>query len=329
MRILITGGTGFLGSHIVKILSSYYSTSEINLLIRNEQKAKEWVKNGINCVKGDITKRSSVDLVMSKINPDIIIHSAGLVDDWSPLDDLFEVNVTGTQNLIQSLIEINPKAFFIHISSSGVYPRKPNLHIPEEHPYGPYANYHKSKHAAELIVKKEMEEIDISIIRPPNIIGIRDTTHMLKICKSIKNGKFPLISDGKAIMTWVSATDVAEAIHLIIKKRAVSKGEVFNVNSFEISVKDFYEIISDEMNLVREPKRYPYFLAYSVGLLGEIVNKIKRKPFTLSRYRVLKFSKNRLFDDTKIRKKLGYQPKSTAKKSIKETVNWLQQNGLI
>lgn len=331
MRFLVTGGTGFVGSHIVDALEKHFPPSSISLLVRDQIRANARSEAGLMVFQGDITSPKSLIHVMKGFHPNYIIHVAALADDWAPLSKLMAVNAQGTQNIIDAMVQSSTADFLIHISSSGVYPRKTSIHLAEDTPYGPYGNYHKSKVAAEKIIIAAMEErlINATILRPPNVMGIRDFTHMAKICQAIKNRKFPIINEGKAVQTWIDAEDLAHAVILTINLREKSEGKIYNVKSFEVSVKGLYDQIVSKLNVSKPPKTYPYYLAYFGGFVAEIIGKIKRKPSTLNRYRVIKFAKDRLFDDTKIRSELGYQPKASAEVTITNTVEWLQKEGII
>ncbi|MFX0174362.1 MAG: NAD-dependent epimerase/dehydratase family protein [Candidatus Hodarchaeota archaeon] len=331
MRIFVTGGTGFVGSHIVDALVKNYPISDLGLLVRDEQKVDASIRSEINIFKGDITNSAFLNESITSFDPGVIVHSAALADDWAPSSLLMEVNAQGTQNIINAMVQNKSMNYLIHVSSTGVYPRVEGVYIPENFSFGPYGNYHKSKLVAEKSVKEAMEKelIRATIIRPPNVMGIRDLTHMARICQAIKNGKFPMIRNGQACQTWVAAPDLAEAIIRIIKQPEKANGQIYNVKSFEITVKELYNQVSRKMGINNPPKNYPYILAFSVGLISEIVGKFKRKRPTLNRYRVIKFAKDRLFDDSKIRLELGFEPKASAKETIEQTVEWLQEEHII
>ena len=331
MKIMVTGGTGFVGSHIVDALEEKYSGSDILLIVRDLAKAEHRIRAGLAVQQGDITDKPSLDRAITDFHPDVVIHAAALADDWAPLSQLMEVNAQGTLNVIEAITQLESPPFLIHISSSSVYPRVASIYISEETPYGPYGNYHKSKAAAEKIVKDAIEKrvIEASIIRPPNVMGSRDYTHMAKISNAMKNGKFPMIRNGKAVQTWVAAEDLAQAVMLIISQQNKAKNQIYNVKSFEITVRDLYDQIASKLAITKPPKSYPYILAYSVGFLSEILGKLRGKRSTLNRYRVIKFARDRLFDDTKIRSELGYEPKWSAEETITKTVDWLQKEGIV
>ncbi|MFX1515184.1 MAG: NAD-dependent epimerase/dehydratase family protein [Promethearchaeota archaeon] len=331
MKFMVTGSSGFVGSHIVDALENQFSPSDISLIVRDPMKVNTRVESGMTVFKADITDPESISHVLRTFTPNVIIHAAALPDDWASFTTLMEVNAQGTKNIIDAMVQSDTTDTLIHISSSGVYPRKTGTHIAEDTPYGPFGDYHKSKVAAEKCVKAAIEKrlIKGTILRPPNVMGIRDFTHMARICQAIKNRKFPIISKGKAIQTWVAAEDLANAVILAINSQEKANGQIYNVKSFEISVKELYDYIVSKITVSEPPKNYPYFLAYIGGFVSEIIGKLKGKPTTLNRYRVIKFGKDRLFDDSKIRLELGYQPKASAEATITETVEWLLKEEIV
>ncbi|MHA1974271.1 MAG: NAD-dependent epimerase/dehydratase family protein [Candidatus Hodarchaeales archaeon] len=329
MKILVTGGTGFVGSHIIDALEKKYSPRDLIMFVRNREKAIERLNRGLTIVEGDVTIFEEVRKVVQGFQPKVVVHAAALANDWAPLEELMQVNAKGTLNIVNAMEKVSD-SFLVYISSSGVYPRVEGMYINEETNYGPIGNYQWSKVEAEKYVRKAIDNRKIrgSIIRPPNVMGARDYTHMVKIVKAIREGKFPLIRKGKAIQTWVAVEDLALAVILLIQNKEKINGKIYNIKSFEITVKNLLDLICKELDITVSYKEYPYWLAYTVGFMSEILAKIKREPATLNRYRVIKFAKDRLFDDSKIRQELGYQPEVTAEISVRNTIEWIQNNNL-
>jgi nucleoside-diphosphate-sugar epimerase len=332
LRLLLTGGTGFVGSNIVDALLKEETNVEIGLLIRDSSKLPQFKlteNSQIKVYTGDITNQESLENAMN-FNPTAVIHAAALVDDWAPLNKLMEVNVQGTQNLINAIVSKASSCFLVHVSSTGVYPRITSV-ITEETSLSPFEKYHQSKLESEKVVINAVinNSLAATILRPPNVMGLRDTTHMAKICQAIQEGKFPLINSGKALQTWLGGEDLAQATILALRHREIAAGKIYNLKSFEISVKNLYDLIANKLKVSVAPKNYNYYLAYSIGVISEIIGKLRSKPSTLNRYRVLKFARDRQFDDSLIREELGYLPKCTAEETILKTVDWLLDAGIV
>ncbi|MFX0207513.1 MAG: NAD-dependent epimerase/dehydratase family protein [Candidatus Hodarchaeota archaeon] len=334
MMIFITGATGFIGSHIVDhIAKTQRDLSQVTLLVRDPKKVVEYEQLGAKIFCGDITDVKSCIIAISSSLPDVVIHSAALTSDWAPFHELVAVNVLGTQNIVNAIKKIKSPPFLLYLSSSGVYGRikhPETTYIREDTPLNPKANYQKSKAIAERHIRKEIAQgtLKATILRPPNVIGPRDFTQFYKIYQAVKTGKFPLISGGKAIQTWVDVEDLVRTIFLIIKKQDIAVGQIYNVKSFEITIRDFYDQIATKINILRQPKSYSFRTAYFAAFLSETVAKFRRKSSTLNRYRVIKFSKDRRIDDSKIRRELGYVPQVDATLSFDKVITWLKNEGL-
>ncbi|MFX0115898.1 MAG: NAD-dependent epimerase/dehydratase family protein [Candidatus Hodarchaeota archaeon] len=336
MKYFITGATGFIGSHIVEYIASKNNEtlSNVALFVRNPQKVKEYEKIGAIIFSGDIAELDSVTEAMSAFQPDAVIHAAALTDDWASLDELKKVNVTGTQNIIDAIKSLKAKneVFLIYLSSSGVYGKisqPETTYITEETPFKASANYQKSKLMAEELVRGETvkKTLKAATIRPPCVMGPRDLTQSYKIYQAIKMGKFPLIDGGKAIMTWVDVQDLVEAIFLTIEQQDVTNGQAYNIRSFEVSVKELFDAFAANIDNIKPPKTYSYRLAYAAAWISEVIGKVRQKPSSLNRYRVVKFGKSRLFDASKIGE-LGFSPKIDKKTAIKRTLQWINAEGL-
>lgn len=330
LKFLVTGGTGFVGSHIVVLLNKGNPDTNIALLIRDKDKIKYHRNRNFVILEGDLTDKDSLMSAM-KFEPNVVVHAAALADDWASLDSLMKVNAIGTRNLIEASLSLNPPPFFVHISSSGVYKRQEGAFLNEQSEILPQGNYQKSKLAAEKYVQEAIlkDGLKAVILRPPNVMGERDYTHMTKIVKAIIDGKFPLLRGGKARHSWVAAQDLAEVVRLSTEKQEVSNRQVYNFYSFIITVKELYEEVEHNLQRNIPPKTYPYILAYLAGVFGEIKGKVFKKPSTLNRYRVLKFATDRLYDDSKVRAELGFQPAFNAEQTISQTLKWLLEENLV
>ncbi|MFX1514227.1 MAG: NAD-dependent epimerase/dehydratase family protein [Promethearchaeota archaeon] len=330
MKMFITGATGFIGSNLVDyVMKNREDLSQLTLFVRDSTKAAKYEQQGARVLYGDITDLNSLISAMSTALPDVVIHTAALTNDWAPFSELKKVNVLGTENVVKAIKKIKTNPFLLHFSSSGVYGRiqKPETTIiNEDTPLNPKANYQKSKALAEQIIHKEMTHgtLRTTILRPPNVIGPRDFTQFYKIYQAIKSEKFPLIDNGKAIQTWVDVDDLIRAIFLICENQDIAAGKIYNVKSFEITVKELYDLIAAKVNVSQEPKSYSFQFAYIVAILSEMIAKIRRKSSTFNRYRVIKFAKNRMIDDGKIRHELGFSPQVNKLDSLERTINWIK-----
>lgn len=213
MKVLITGGAGFLGMHLANFLDK--KGFQTTLLDINDYDKKEYPRES-QFITGDIRNRDEVDRAVK--GADIIIHAAAALPLWKK-EDIFEVNVGGTKNLLGAALKHKVKQF-IYISSTAVYG------IPKKHPVyekdpligvGPYG---ESKIEAEKLCNLYRKRgLVVTVVRPKTFVG----THRLGVFEIlfdwVKDGKkIPVIGSGKNRYQLLDVDDLTEAIYLFIAR---------------------------------------------------------------------------------------------------------------
>lgn len=215
MKILVTGATGFVGSHLCDSLSRL--GHEVYALVRNPKKAKEFSVPGTH-VRGDL---SQFDWVQS-LPPDLdaVVHTAGLVHSFHE-SDFLNTNAEATKNLIAALEHYKQLKFLLVSSQAAAGPAT------KESPANEEANaavsaYGRSKLKAEAYVKAKAQSWQVSIVRPPMVIGPRDPA-MLDIFKMVKSGLVisPAAAPQHKTYSYVCAFDLVEFIHHILHHNLV------------------------------------------------------------------------------------------------------------
>jgi len=319
LNILVTGATGFLGSHIVdELLTNDY---QVNALARRtsntsylQSLAKVKIING-NLLQIDSLKKAFTDI-------DLLLHNASVVDEWAPYKYFYENNVQGTQNVLDTVLKSSISKI-VYTSSADIYSYS-STEISEEHPRKPRSRYHKSKIAAENLIDSysELYGLKVTKIRPPGIIGPRNNYMAESVLNGISREQITLIGSGEQIQSYVDPRDVATCIRLALEHENAS-GETFNVKSFNASVKEYW--LSAATHLKKEISfiHYPYTIAYSFGALSEFFGKITRKKTTprATRFRVNYFGKQHIITDSKVKKMLNYEPKFNLQRSMGEMLD--------
>lgn len=223
MRVMITGGTGFIGYHAaLRLLDSGH---EVCLLVRSLDKAHGLFgeRNNLQCVKGDINDRDSLRRALR--NCDAMIHSAAVVStSGSDAQSVYRINTEGTKAVMEVSLEKELQSI-IHVSSvTALYDRKAKK-LDENSPPGPEggrSGYGKSKIAIEKYVRSLQDEgAPISIIYPGAVIGPDDPglTEPHKGILSLMLGVAPSMPTGNQ---YIDVRDVAEAIYKILETRPES-----------------------------------------------------------------------------------------------------------
>jgi len=169
MKVLITGGSGFSGVPMIEFLSAQ---KDIRLTCFGRKAPDHFTSTqNISWVEGDILVPDKMAEAISAVNPDAVIHLAGL--NHGSLQEMHRTNVTGTQNILDATLKINPDCRFLVISSSAVYGYAGNAPIPETRTLQPLSEYGISKAAQDALCQTyyKTKKCQVAVARPFNLIG--------------------------------------------------------------------------------------------------------------------------------------------------------------
>ncbi|MHA1640915.1 MAG: NAD-dependent epimerase/dehydratase family protein [Candidatus Heimdallarchaeota archaeon] len=336
MKVLITGGTGFVGGKLIEELVAErekwgIKKEEIYALVRETSHIDHLKKLGINLIQGDLTDKPSLQEAVK--GKELLFHLGAVVLDQSDPKMLQKVNVEGTKNLVEAFKSEPEARKFVFISTWGVYgykvKSKPML---ETHPLNPTNDYHKSKVAAEQVLKTVLSgtAINLAIVRLPMILGPGDTLTTPRVIQAFFDKKVKMIGNGKNLFSAVHVKDAAQAI-LTVGFKIKGRFKIYNVKSFDISQKDYWAAHMKEINYTDKINMFPKWLAMLYAWTKEVGAKIKGqgKP-TLSRHRVMRYGNTRILDITQIQKDFQWKPEFTdGIKVIQDTVQWLIENDFV
>ncbi len=229
-NILITGGAGFLGLHLA--LEGYRRASVKKLLLADiaEYERQEYPKKNVLLLKADVRDKALMGEYIRQV--DFVVHSAAALPLWRK-DEIFSVNVQGTQRMLELSLKNKIKRF-IYISSTAVYG------VPEKHPIveddplvgvGPYG---ESKIQAEKLCFSYMRKgLPVTIVRPKTFVGPYRLGVFEILFDWVHDGKkIPVIGSGENRYQLLDVADLVEAIYLFLEKpRRRSFDDVFNIGA--------------------------------------------------------------------------------------------------
>ena len=308
-KIFITGGAGFIGSHISEEIFKTFKKSKIIIFDKltyagNKKYIKNIIKSSrVKFVKGDIKNYNSYTKLLKDVDLAINVAAESHVDNSFTNPISFTLtNTVGAHTFILNCIN-NKVNKIIQISSDEVYGEKLRGKCNEKQKIDPTNPYSASKAAAEVIINshKFSYKKEIITVRGNNVYGVRQFPEKLiprSIISLLRNKKIPLHGNGKNIRYYLSAKDFARATCLLIKKK--NKG-IYNVGSEES-----YSNIQVAKKICEILKKNP----------KKFIKYVKDRPYNDRRYSI---------SIDKIRK-IGWKPKNQLLEDLPEIVNWYKKN---
>ena len=306
-RILVTGGAGFIGSEVVSQLIK--KNSMVTVLDNFSFGKKQYLpkKKNLKIIEGDITDEKVVSRAVK--DQEFVIHLAALPfipDSFYYPADFFNVNTTGSVNLLWKSIQSKTVTRFVHISTSEVYGTAQHTPMDENHPTAPHSTYAVSKLAGDRVAFTLHKEngFPVVIIRPFNSYGPQYTQPYIipEIMNQLLIGnKELMLGNINATRDFTYVSDTADAIiRSLDSKKAI--GEIINVGSGnEISIKD---------------------LAFKISKVAKKKIKIgydesRERPFDVNRL---------ICDNKKALRLLGWKPKINMDQGLKKLFQWAINN---
>jgi UDP-glucose 4-epimerase len=259
-RVLVTGGAGFIGSHLVDgLMSGGFDVVVLDDLSsgRRENLSVHFGKSNFCLVEGDVKDKADVEKALEGVN--VVFHLAAIVSvDFSVKNPLLvnEVNVDGTLNVLRESLNAGVKRF-VYASSCAVYGEPVYLPVNEEHPAKPMSPYGVSKLAAEHYCRVfyEVYGLETVCLRFFNVFGSRQVIGpysgvIVNFINRLKRGRQPIIyGDGEQTRDFVFVKDVADAcLRAMSRKNCV--GEAINVGTgVEVSINTLANVSAELFNL--------------------------------------------------------------------------------
>jgi len=230
MKIVVTGGAGFLGYHIAQKINRITNFSDCVFFDIAEFEKNEYDKE-IKCIYGDVRDKKQMDEMMKGV--DVVIHCAAALPLWKK-EDIYETNIDGTRNVLESSLKNNVNRV-IHISSTAVY-GVPDVHpLYETHPRHGVGPYGESKVKAEEICEEYRKKgLPVSILRPKSFIGTARLGVFQILYDWVESGvKIPIIGNGKNRYQLFEVEDLVDAILLASTLPLEKTNDTFNVGAKE------------------------------------------------------------------------------------------------
>ncbi len=311
MRILITGGSGFIGTVLVGNLKN----EGHDVVIYDKVKSSKFPDD---CIVADVRDHDKLKQSLKDI--DVIYHlAAEHRDDVTPISLYYDVNVGGAKNLIEAA-SLNQVKKIIFTSSVAVYALNSN-DPNEESPVKPFNDYGKSKYEAERLFNDWLaknKEHSLIMLRFSVVFGENNRGNVYNLINTINQGMFYMVGKGENKKSMSYVQNIAD---FLVYSLTIKNGVYNYADKPDLYTNELISFIRKDLGKESKTKIYiPYIFGLFAGFCFDVLANITKKKFPISVIRVKKFCATTTVDAEKV-KQSGFGPKHSLEEGIKRTIN--------
>lgn len=327
-EILVTGGNGFVGRHLVSALQE--RGDDVRVLALPSEETSWLESRGVAVYRGDVRKPET--LVAPVLGVHGVVHLAAMMDVWRPMDHYWAVNVTGAENVCRAALAAGVHRL-VHMSSSSVYGMALGRPADEGFPLTPFHDpYPVTKAEGDKAVQRMHAEegLPAVIVRPDQIFGPGDHLHFAHMADGLHAGRGVIVGSGSNAVPFIYITDAVQGLLLgLDEPRAV--GQIYNIaNDQPLTQQELLQAIAHEIG-ARPPRLHlPYRALYTAGYAAErfatLTGSTHRPPVT--RLGVAFIGTDNRHAIGKARRELGYEPRVPLRDGIRRAATWYLNRGV-
>lgn len=331
MKILITGGSGFLGRHLIKALQD---AGYADLRTLNRSACEDLREQGVEVVQGDVSDYSCVEKAVQGC--EVVFHVAAKAGVWGSYKSYYKANVVGTENVVRACYKCGITKLIYTSSPSVVFNGNSLCNVTEQIGYGSPSKmcaYAKTKALAEqhVLQANGQKGLKTVALRPHLIFGPGDNHLIPTLLQAAKKGLLAQVGDGQNWVDLSYVEDVAQA-HILAMK-ALENSETVAGKAYFISQGDPVQLWPWIQNLLERlelPKirlKMPLVLAFGVGVVCEIVYKLLciRKQPPMTRFVAKELAQSHYFDISAAKMDLHYLPKFSNEEAFEKLIEYLKK----
>ncbi|MEW6511377.1 MAG: NAD-dependent epimerase/dehydratase family protein [Bacteroidota bacterium] len=324
MTALVTGATGFIGSHLVELLLK--KNYAVRILVRKTSDLT-WIRNlPVEMVYGDLFDARALDDAVRGV--EYIFHSAG-VTKAKEKSDYFRGNTEGTRNVLHAVRRVNPTLKrFVQISSqTAVGPSPTRVPIAEDVPASPITTYGRSKWEAEEACRSVAGEVPVTIVRPPAVYGPRDKD-VFEFFATMSRGLQPMVGMREKYVSLIHVGDLVRGI-LMAAEAEVARGRTYFISSSGVyGWKQVGEVTRRVLGKRAMRLKIPEFGVYAVATFAEFFSLFSSRPALINYEKARDMVQDYwTCSGEKARRELGFEQEIGLEEGIRGTVAWYKQMG--
>lgn len=322
MNVLVTGGTGFVGSHLLEALVA--SGDTVRALVRPSSDRAILHRLGVHPVVGDLENPDTLRDACR--NCEVVFHAAARVDLVGSDEDFHRTTVAGTEGLVQSALDAKVRRF-VYVSSCGVY--NPEMLrdgvIREDTPPGDppaWFRYGRAKLAAERVVRERIAPPgEWTILRLGYLYGARNRAMRQYLYPLLSSGKMSIIGRGDNEMAMIHVRDAVRAIVLAGRAPEAAGRVLIAAGNEHVTQQQYFEALADGFGLPRVKRHVPYWFAFYLAHAAEM---LRFDPIggVLQRAGVALTGLPQRINCEMTQKLLGWSPQVKFADGIREACDW-------
>ncbi|MDQ1454818.1 MAG: hypothetical protein QOH28_438 [Actinomycetota bacterium] len=334
--VVVTGAAGWLGQNLVRTLTGQPTRQRIRCLVRDSGDASrlEVVDPRIEVIVGDVRDPTAIDALFEGAGGASVMHAAAVIHPARRVRELFDVNVGGTQLVLDRARRVGASRF-VHVSSNSPFGanRSSADRFDEDSPFAPYMAYGRAKLEAEQLVQRSYDRGDLAtvIVRPPWFYGPFQPERQTQFLSAVRRGRFPLVGPGTQRRSMVYTGNLVQGVLLAERVESALGNAYWIADAEPYALRDVLRTIRDALEAegLSVSNRPPLAVPRIAGVVAEKLDAVTQAS---GRYvqvvHVLGELKDTIACDiSRARKELGYEPTVDLFDGMRASVRWCLARG--